>query len=110
MSKRMWIGLVTLTSAVVLSACGSQGSSSHSSNGDAASHSSAQASHKSKMSSQTTMHKAVTPHNKDTLASVKVPKLIWDNQKQAALNAFVSAWGNGLIPHRNILITFLMCK
>lgn len=100
----MWIGLVTLTSAVVLSACGSQGSSSHSTSSASTSKTSAQASQKDKgdatatTSSQAPAHKAASQHAKGKLANVQVPKLIWDNQKQVALNAFISSWGSRFNP------------
>lgn len=116
MNKRLILGLVTLTSVFVLSACGSQSSSSHSTSNTSTSKVSAQVGHKAKSdattttSSQAPMHKAATQHKKGALANVQVPKLIWDNQKQAALNAFVTAWGARFSPAQEYTNYFPLTK
>lgn len=98
MSKRIWLGVVALSSAVLLSACGSQNATSQSTSQSTTSKpaqnpAKTKATPANKTASSTTSTKTT-----GAMANVKLPQVAWDNQKQIALDRFMDNWGRSFSP------------
>lgn len=98
MSKRIWLGVVALSSAVLLSACGSQNATSHSTSQSTTSKSAQNPAKTKATPANKTASSTTSTKTTGAMADVKLPQVAWDNQKQIALDRFMDNWGRSFSP------------
>lgn len=98
MSKRIWLGVVALSSAVLLSACGSQNATSQSTSQSTTSKPAQNPTKTKGTLANKTASSTKSTKTTGAMADVKLPQVAWDNQKQVALDRFMDNWGRSFSP------------